>query len=87
MESPDLFIDWGFYSLISAALQRRVWLYPDSMAIYPNVFTLLGDLTSHGHNQERETDGAKQGEERNGSHVPLWRRHNNARILAALYAR
>ena len=41
MESPDLFIDWGFYSLISAALQRRVWLYPDSMAIYPNIFTLL----------------------------------------------
>ena len=41
MESPDLFIDWGFYSLISAALQRRVWLYPASMAIYPNIFTLL----------------------------------------------
>jgi len=41
MESPDLFIDWGFYSLISATLQRRVWLYPDSMAIYPNIFTLL----------------------------------------------
>ena len=41
IESPDLFIDWGFYSLISAALQRRVWLYPDAMAIYPNIFTLL----------------------------------------------
>ena len=41
MESPDLFIDWSFYSLISAALQRRVWLYPDSMSIYPNIFTLL----------------------------------------------
>jgi energy-coupling factor transporter ATP-binding protein EcfA2 len=41
LESPDLFIDWSFYSLISAALQRRVWLYPDSMAIYPNIFTLL----------------------------------------------
>ena len=41
LESPDLFIDWSFYSLISAALQRRVWLYPDSMSIYPNIFTLL----------------------------------------------
>jgi len=41
IESPDLFIDWGFYNLISTALQRRVWLYPDAMAIFPNIFVLL----------------------------------------------
>lgn len=41
LESPDLFIDWGFYSMISTALQRRVWLFPDSFTLYPNLFTLL----------------------------------------------
>ena len=25
-ESPDLYIDWGFYSLVSSAVQRRVWI-------------------------------------------------------------
>jgi len=29
-ESPDLLVSWGFYSLISAHLQRRVWLSGNS---------------------------------------------------------
>ena len=41
LESPDLFIDWGFYSMLSTALQRRVWLFPDTFTLYPNLFTLL----------------------------------------------
>ena len=41
LESPDLFIDWGFYSMIATALQRRVWLYPDTFTLYPNLFTML----------------------------------------------
>ena len=41
MESPELFIDWGFYSMIATALQRRVWLYPDTFTLYPNLFVIL----------------------------------------------
>ena len=41
LESPDLFIDWGFYSMIATALQRRVWLYPDTFTLYPNLFVML----------------------------------------------
>lgn len=41
LESPDLFIDWAFYSMISAALQRRVWYYDEAFALYPNLFTFL----------------------------------------------
>lgn len=38
--SPDIFIEWGFYSLISGALQRRVWV--DSGApVYPNHYIVL----------------------------------------------
>ena len=41
LESPDIFIDWGFYSMLATALQRRVWLYPDTFTLYPNLFTML----------------------------------------------
>ena len=41
LESPDLFIDWGFYFLISSCLQRRVWTSQGINAIYPNLFMLL----------------------------------------------
>ena len=33
LESPDMFVDWGFYSMIATALQRRVWLYPDTFTL------------------------------------------------------
>ena len=39
--SPDSFIDWGFYYLISAALQRRVWLGPDHSRLYSNMYVIL----------------------------------------------
>lgn len=38
--SPDSYIDWGFYYLIAASLQRRVWL-TDHSPIYPNMYVLL----------------------------------------------
>lgn len=41
--SPDSYINVGFYYLISASLQRRVWLGPDHMKLYPNQYiTLVG---------------------------------------------
>lgn len=48
-ESPDLFITWGFMSLISSALQRRVWYgntdpitgAPTQNSIYLNQFIVL----------------------------------------------
>lgn len=48
IESPDLFIKWGFINLIASALQRRVWYYPDedtdlpgSMSLFLNMFVAL----------------------------------------------
>ena len=38
LESPDSYIDWGFYSLISSALQRRVWYGSETFELYPNLF-------------------------------------------------
>ena len=47
-ESPNLFVDWGFYSLISSAMQRRVWLHSDPLtglptqnSIFLNQFVVL----------------------------------------------
>jgi hypothetical protein len=39
--SPDNYIDFGFYYLISAALQRRVWTGPDHSRLYPNLYIVL----------------------------------------------
>lgn len=39
--APDNYIDWGFYYLISASLQRRVWSGPEHMPLYPNMFGIL----------------------------------------------
>lgn len=41
LESPDCFIDWTYYSMISACLQRRVWFYEDSYSLYCNLFNIL----------------------------------------------
>ena len=41
LESPDLYLDWGFYFLISSCLQRRIWTSQGINAIYPNLFMLL----------------------------------------------
>ena len=39
--SPQNFIDWGYHSLISAALQRRVWAGPNHSPLYSNTYTIL----------------------------------------------
>lgn len=39
--APDLFIDYGFYFMISAALQRRVWLGRNGAELYPNIYVVL----------------------------------------------
>ena len=36
LESPDLFLEWAFYSTISSALQRRVWFLSDPISKLPN---------------------------------------------------
>ena len=41
LESPDLYLDWGFYFMISSCLQRRIWTSQGINAIYPNLFMLL----------------------------------------------
>lgn len=40
LPSPDNFINWSFRTLISMALQRRVWL-GESNPLYPNIYTIL----------------------------------------------
>lgn len=38
LPSPQKFIDWSFYYLISSALQRRVWCGNDENPLFPNIF-------------------------------------------------
>lgn len=41
--TPAPWIDWGYYFIISAALQRRVWFSGGPWALYPNIYlTLVG---------------------------------------------
>jgi hypothetical protein len=46
--SPDSFIEAGLYSMVSAALQRRVWLWTEEDPIFPNMFILLVGKPSTG---------------------------------------
>lgn len=39
--SPQSYIDFGFYYLIAASLQRRVWIGPDHQQLFPNVYIIL----------------------------------------------
>ena len=39
--SPDNFIDWSWYSLISACLQRRVYVGPAHSPLFGNTYTIL----------------------------------------------
>jgi len=44
LPSPDNFIRWGWYYLVAAALQRRVWCPPDHERMFANMFvTLVAD--------------------------------------------
>lgn len=38
LTSPNSFIDFGWYYLISSALQRRVWIPPSHKPVFPNQF-------------------------------------------------
>ena len=40
-ESPNIYIDYGFYSLIASALQRRVWVGDELNPIFPNLYVIL----------------------------------------------
>lgn len=39
--SPDIFIEWSWWMLVSSVLQRRVWYGNDTYPLYPNLYTLL----------------------------------------------
>src|SRR4030095_1364074 len=41
VHSAQIYINWGMYFLISAALQRRVWLSGAETAIFPNLFSVF----------------------------------------------
>lgn len=41
LSSPDNYIQWAWLFLISAALQRRVWVGPDHLRRYPNMYVIL----------------------------------------------
>lgn len=43
LPSPQCYIDFGFYWLISTCLQRRVWYYSGDGALFPNLYvTFVG---------------------------------------------
>ena len=39
--SPDCYIDFGFYYMVNACLQRRVWVGPSHAPCYPNMYVIL----------------------------------------------
>lgn len=41
LSSPQNFINWSFVYLISASLQRRVWIQSGESRLYPNTYTVL----------------------------------------------
>lgn len=41
MESPELYIEFSFYSLIASCLQRRVWISRDDFELYPNLYIIF----------------------------------------------
>lgn len=47
-ESPELYISWGYYALIGAAIQRRVWFFsnqltgmPSESSVFCNMYPIL----------------------------------------------
>lgn len=41
LTSPDSYINFGFYYIIAAALQRRVWIGPEHSPLFPNIYIIL----------------------------------------------
>lgn len=40
-QSPQIFLDWGYYSLIASALQRKVWTGDIRKPLFPNLYVIL----------------------------------------------
>ena len=40
LTSPQSFIDWGYYFLVGAFLQRRVWISSGHRSVYPNKYVI-----------------------------------------------
>lgn len=41
LSSPDSYIKWGYKYLVSAALQRRVWMPPKHRPLFPNMYVVM----------------------------------------------
>jgi hypothetical protein len=41
LSSPDNYIDWGFYFMMGAALERRVWMPPKHDPVFGNKFVVF----------------------------------------------
>lgn len=41
LSSPQNYIEWSFLYLISASLQRRVWMPPAHKKLFPNIYSIL----------------------------------------------
>lgn len=41
LEAPDIYIEYAFYSLIAACLQRRVWYGSKNREIFPNLYIIF----------------------------------------------
>jgi len=41
LPSPENYIDWSWYYIVSAALQRRVWMGSDNQQLFPNMYVIL----------------------------------------------
>lgn len=41
LPSPDNYIDWSWYYIVAAALQRRVWMGSENQQLFPNMYVIL----------------------------------------------
>lgn len=41
LSSPQNYVDWGFLSMVSSALQRRVWCSADHQQCFPSMYVIL----------------------------------------------
>lgn len=57
LESPDHFLRWNWYFLISSCLERRIWIGGIDCEIYPNMFLIFVAEPGFG-----KTQPAKKGE-------------------------
>ncbi len=41
IESPDVYIEFSFYSLIASCLQRRIWVSDTDFEVFPNLYIIF----------------------------------------------